>query len=87
MSVRIELFGIARERAGLALIEGEAKPLGNALGAARARRPGLLASTTASGELRWTFMASLNGRRFILRPETPVADGDSILLLSADAGG
>ena len=36
--------------------------------------------------LHAVFKLSLNGERFVSDPETPLADGDVLLLLSADVG-
>jgi len=33
------------------------------------------------------FVANLNGDRFVTDPETPLRTSDSVLILSADAGG
>jgi molybdopterin converting factor small subunit len=32
-------------------------------------------------------IANLNGDRFVSDPRTPLTEGDSVLILSADAGG
>ena len=37
--------------------------------------------------LHAVYKLSLNGERFVSDPETPLADGDVLLLLSADVGG
>jgi len=87
MPIRIELFGLARRRVGLPVIEVEARTLGEALREALAQQPGLGDCCTPSGQLRATFVANLNGRRFVTQFETPLEDGDAVLLLSADAGG
>ena len=34
-----------------------------------------------------TYLASLNGDRFVSDPDTRLAEGDVLLLLAADAGG
>lgn len=54
---------------------------------------GLAAEVPAMNELiegrflRASFVANLNGDRFIRDPETPLDEDDRVLILSADAGG
>lgn len=37
--------------------------------------------------LQSSFVANLNGDRFVQDPETPLGEDDHLLILSADAGG
>ena len=41
----------------------------------------------AADRLQPSFVANLNGDRFVSDPGTPLGEGDSVLILSADAGG
>ena len=91
MSVTIEFFGVPRQRAGTERVEIEAASLGEAL-AVLSERFGGMAEVCFDvcdevGRLRSGYVANLNGDRFVSEPDTPLADGDSLLILSADAGG
>jgi len=85
--VRVELYEGARQRAGLAALEVEAATLGEALLALGARCPGLVPEVVEGGRLAPHWRASVNGRQFVVAPETPLTDGDALLILSALAGG
>jgi molybdopterin converting factor small subunit len=50
------------------------------------RCPPLGELITADG-LQPSIVANLNGDRFVRDPRTPLSAGDSVLILSADAGG
>jgi molybdopterin converting factor small subunit len=84
--VRIELLGLARERAGVAEVELQADTLGHLLSALAGRFPALR-DLIADDRLRPSIVANLNGDRFVSDPQTPLHDGDCVLILSADAGG
>jgi molybdopterin-guanine dinucleotide biosynthesis protein A len=85
--VRVELFEGARQRAGLAAVDVEARTLGEALSALAERCPGLVPEVVQGGRLAPHWRASINGTQFVVRPETPLSDGDAVLILSALAGG
>jgi molybdopterin converting factor small subunit len=92
MSVRVEFYGLARQRAGIeqlaiALPEGRAT-LADVLALVGEAAPQLAASDvwSASG-LHPALAANLDGQRFIRDGQTPICDGQSLLILSADAGG
>ena len=84
--MRVELLGVPRERAGVAELELQADTLGELLAALTVRLPSLGDLVTA-GRLQPSVVANLNGDRFVSDPRTPLSEGDSILILSADAGG
>lgn len=84
--MHVEFFGVPRERAGIAEIDVEADTLGRLLETLATRMPGL-AELIAVDRLHPSLAASLNGDRFISDPKTPLRDEDSVLILSADAGG
>jgi molybdopterin converting factor small subunit len=84
--MRVELLGIARERAGVAELQLEADTLGQLLTALAVRFPSF-ADVVAVDRLAPSFAANLNGDRFISDPGTPLSERDSVLILSADAGG
>ena len=86
--VRVELYGIARARAGAASIEMEADTLADALRTLAERCPGLRGEVIdPGGGLTRYFVASLNGERFVAEPETPLRPGDALLIVGSQAGG
>ena len=80
--MQVEFFGVPRERAGVSRLDVQAATLGQLLEALAARIP-----TLGTDRLHPSFVASLNGDRFISDPATPLGENDSVLILSADAGG
>ena len=84
--MHVEFLGVSRERAGVAEIDVQADTLGSLLGTLSAQVPGL-AELIAVDRLHPSMAASLNGDRFISDPDTPLAEDDRVLILSADAGG
>ena len=87
MTVRVEFYGIPRARAGVAAIELEATRFDDALRILSVRLPEFARHCLEAGRLRPSFLANLNGRRFLVDLATPLEDGDSLLILSADVGG
>ncbi len=87
--MRIELFGIARARAGVEYvdIDVEAQTLREALRALGEACPALAAEVLDGDALSPLFVASLNGDRFVNRPETKLCAEDTLLILGAQAGG
>jgi len=87
MPVIVELFGIPRARAGVASTSAEGDSLGEVLADLSVRFPELAATCIDGPTLRPGFTANLDGQRFLTDPETCLADGDRLLLMSLDAGG
>ncbi|MFO0900667.1 MAG: MoaD/ThiS family protein [Pirellulales bacterium] len=87
MQVAVELFGIARARAGVVRTTAEGRCLGDVLFDLAARFPALAETCIDGRKLRPSFAANLGGRQFVSAPETPLSEGDTVLLLSLDAGG
>jgi molybdopterin converting factor small subunit len=87
MSITVELFGIPRQRAGTAQLVVDAGRLGELLADLGRRYPALAADCLDGPRLKTGFVANLGGERFISDPQTPLAAGDHVLILSADAGG
>ncbi len=81
--VRVELYDVARRLAGRERIDVDAATLGDAVRELSLACPALGRELVAASH--WRF--SLGGDRFIDDPTTPLADGDSLLILSAQAGG
>lgn len=87
MNVTVEFYGIPRARSGTATWQTRAATLGELLRAVGERFPQLEGECLLRGRLASGYTANLNGDRFVTDPETPLQPGDSVLLLSADAGG
>ncbi|MFO0951032.1 MAG: hypothetical protein U0835_07755 [Isosphaeraceae bacterium] len=58
-----------------------------AIAALGAACPRLAAGVLEGDVVHPSFRLSLNGERFVSDPATPLGDGDTLLLLSADVGG
>jgi molybdopterin converting factor small subunit len=87
MRVAVELFGIPRSRVGLAATTATGSNLGDVL-ADLARKFPPLAETCIDGRfLRPGFIVNLSAERFVTSPDTQLNEGDTVLLLSLDAGG
>jgi len=84
--MRVEFFGVPRERAGVAELELRADTLGQLMTALAMRFPSLDELITGD-RLRSSFVANLNGDRFVSDPRTELTEHDCVLILSADAGG
>ena len=88
MSVRIEFYGIPRERAGVGAIElSGVSTLGDVLRTLTTRLPALAAHCFEHDRMKAGYLANLNGESFTTDPAFPVRAGDAVLILSADAGG
>jgi hypothetical protein len=61
--------------------------LASVLSLVRQRLPAFGRECLIEGRLHPTLVANLGGERFVTEPETVVRDGQSLLILSADAGG
>jgi molybdopterin converting factor small subunit len=85
--IAIEFYGVPRLRAGTSLMRLEASTVGQALRELGRVCPALVNSVLHGGAIHEAFKLSLNGDRFVSDPETPLSEGDTLLLLSADVGG
>jgi hypothetical protein len=86
-AVVIEFYGIPRCRAGRAELVVSAGTVREALAAIRASCPGLADLCRSDGSLAPHYLLSRDGQRFVTDPNVPLAPGEHLLLLSADAGG
>jgi len=84
--MHVEFLGVPRQRAGVSELEIQADTLGQLLGTLVRRIPSLGELITADG-LHSSFVANLNGDRFVSDPATRLRAEDCVLILSADAGG
>ncbi len=87
MSVRVEFYGIARQRAGRAATEIEASNLATAVNELTHQFPQLAESVFENGRIKAGFLANINGVSFTTDPATKLNSGDCLLILSADVGG
>jgi molybdopterin converting factor small subunit len=85
--IRIELFGVPRQRAGVAQTTAAGAQLGEVLADLARRFPELAKTCFPHGRLQAGYLASVNGARFVTDPATVVQAGDRLIILSADAGG
>ena len=87
MSVVVELYGIARLRAGESQAHLEAGTLGELLAALVDRYPALSGEVIGEHGLADGWLASLDGERFVDDPGTALPDGAHLMILSSQAGG
>lgn len=84
--MQVEFLGVPRQRAGTSVLKIQADTLGELLGTLALRIPSLNELVDVD-RLHPSFIANLNGDRFISDPGTPLHENDCVLILSADAGG
>ena len=84
--MHVEFLGIPRERAGVAHLELEAGTLGQLLDTLLVRFPDLR-ELIVGGSLHPSVVANLNGDEFVSDRRQELAEGDHVLILSADVGG
>lgn len=87
MPILIELYGVPRLRAGTGRVTVDAATLAEALDGLGLACPALDGAVVSGGRVLPSYRLSLNAERFVSDPETPLAEGDVLLLLSADVGG
>ncbi len=85
--VRVEFFGLARSRSGIEAADLNAATLGDAVELLTDQFPALAETCFSGGTISSHWLFNLNGREFTRDNSTRLADGDVLLLLSADAGG
>ena len=84
--MRVEFFGVSRQRAGISELEIEAETLGQVLETLAHQIPSLREFIQVD-RLHPSLTASLNGDLFVSDPQTRLAKNDCVFILSADAGG
>jgi len=91
MTIRVELYGIPRQRAGTELLQVAGQSAGVSLAQILAdlekQSPELAEACFHEGCLRNGYLASIDGKTFVTDPQTVIRPGQSLLLFSADAGG
>ena len=91
MNIRVELYGIARQRAGTdqVVVNTPLQParLGDVIGELAAQFPRLAEDCFDGDCLRAGYVASVDGDRIVTDSDTLLRSGEALLILSADAGG
>ena len=87
MSVRVEFYGIPRQRMGRGNWDSHARTLGELLSELGELSPGFAASCLNGNTLQNHYLANINGERFTREPAEILQPGDTVLILSADVGG
>jgi len=91
MTVQVELFGIPRQRVGVPRVEvpvsSHAVRLGDILLDVARQFPAFADECLIGDYVRAGIAVNLDGNRFVADPETMVTAGQSLLIMSADAGG
>lgn len=85
--IPVELFGVPRLRAGVAVSIVRARTAGGAVEALVRQHPALLSLLDARGWLHPAYRLSLDGERFVTDRATSLEVGNALLLLAADVGG
>ena len=86
--IPVEFYGIPRQRAGTARAVTAGATLGAVLADLAERFPDFADEClTSDGGLRAAYIVNIGGDRFVHDPSTPLVEGDTVLILSADAGG
>jgi molybdopterin converting factor small subunit len=86
-TIQIELFGMARRRAGRSDFGSAAATVGEALSELVRACPNLSDLFLADGRLSPRYLVSIDAGPFQTNLDQPLRPGDRLLLLSADAGG
>ena len=87
MPIRVEFFGIPRQRAGQESLEIEATDLAAAIDELTRLLPQLSDTVFKNGQIKAGFLANINGANFTTDPHARLEAGDCLLILSADVGG
>lgn len=85
--VMIELYGVPRLQAGIDRVAARGATAFDALANLAAICPRLNGTIIKEGWPHPAYRVSLNGDRFLTDRATPLRDGDTLILLAADAGG
>ena len=87
VEVTVELYGIARLRAGRAEVTVQARTVADMLAAVEQTCPALAGLVQSNGRLAPHYLLSLDGRVFESELHRQLKDGERLLILGADAGG
>jgi hypothetical protein len=84
---RVELLGIARVCAGIAVLEVEPGTVSDALASLAERCPSVVPDMVVNGGLSRHYVASIDGGPFLRDGSAPLESGRVLLILGAQAGG
>jgi len=89
--IKVEFYGIPRQRAGVAMLDVQLEPseatLGQLMIHLAAQLPDLATDCIVEDRLADGFVANVNGTQFVQDPGATLPPNCSILIMSADAGG
>jgi molybdopterin converting factor small subunit len=86
-SIQLEFFGVARSRTNVAEVTLDVECLRDALLQVCQRFPSLSELCVVDDQLAAGWLLNVNGTAFTRDLKTALHDGDSVLLIPADAGG
>ncbi len=90
MTIRVEFYGIPRQRAGAACtvlpLPGPVS-LETVIRHLAAQFPTLAAECLQENSLQPGYVANIDGQQFVRDPQTQLPDNTCLLIMSADAGG
>lgn len=86
-SVYVEFYGVARSRANVPGLTVNAGCLIDVLVSVKQQCPALAEVCIQGDELAAGWLLNINGARFTRDLRIPLSEGDSVLLIPADAGG
>ncbi len=87
MPIEVEFYGIPRLRAGIEKTTAQGTCLGDVLADLAGQFPELADECIDGRQLRPGYTANLRGERFVTDASTRLNDGDSLMILTLDAGG
>ncbi len=91
MRVRVELFGIPRHRIGvpyvMVCLDSETARLCDVLWDVARQFPSFAEECMVEDRVQVGISVNLDGNQFVNDPETVISAGQSLLIMSADAGG
>jgi molybdopterin converting factor small subunit len=91
MQIHVEFYGIPRQRAGVSdtmvTVPKTPATLRDVIGLLAKRFPDLATDCFKGDLLRRGYVANVGGNQFIKSPDCPLTGTESLLILSADAGG
>jgi molybdopterin converting factor small subunit len=85
--VRIELYGVPRLRAGVQAVDVHASTIGDALLQLQRAYPQLEPDVLTGGKLNAAYVVAIDGGALTRDPQVPLSAGDTLVLLTSQAGG
>jgi molybdopterin converting factor small subunit len=85
--VRIELYGVPRLRAGVQTVDVQASTIGDALLQLQRACPQLDPDVLTDGQLNAAYVVAIDGGTLTRDPHVSLNAGDTLVLLTSQAGG